>query len=165
MILILCSPSFYATFLLKGTPMKAVLQRVNSASVTIDSQEVAAIKNGLLVLLGIKKGDGEEEMKYLTKKILNLRIFNDENGNMNKSVMDNNLPVLLVSQFTLYGDCKKGNRPSFYEAMPPAEAQAMYNAFISYFKEQHSPVETGVFGAYMQVALINDGPVTIILEK
>lgn len=144
--------------------MKALIQRVTSASVTIDSQIVGEIKKGLLVLLGVGKGDSVREVKYLTDKILGLRIFEDENNKMNLSVMDIGGEILLVSQFTLYGDARKGKRPSFTDAAPPNEAEALYEAMKQEMRSQIN-VECGEFGADMQVALVNDGPVTIILES
>ncbi|NLB62227.1 MAG: D-tyrosyl-tRNA(Tyr) deacylase [Clostridiales bacterium] len=144
--------------------MKAVIQRVTSASVTIDKKVVGEIEKGLLVLLGVGKGDSVREVKYLTDKILGLRIFEDENNKMNLSVLDVGGEILLVSQFTLYGDARKGKRPSFTDAAPPNEAEALYEAMKQEMRSQIN-VECGEFGADMQVALINDGPVTIILES
>ena len=146
--------------------MKLVIQRVKSASVTIDGKIYSSINNGLLVLYGVEKGDTEDFSKYLCDKILKLRIFEDENEKMNLSVKDVNGEILIVSQFTLAGDTRKGTRPSFDSAMPPQEAKIMYENFVSMVRENCSlDVKTGVFGAMMDVALINDGPVTFILEK
>ncbi len=145
--------------------MKAVIQRVNSASVEVENKLISRIEKGLLVLLGFKVDDTHNESEYLIKKITNLRIFGDDKGFMNSSAKDLDLEVLLVSQFTLYGNCKKGNRPSFSEAMPPAEAEKFYNEFVEKFKTVHPKTKTGTFGAYMKVELINDGPVTIILDS
>ena len=145
--------------------MKLVIQRVKSASVTIDGNLFSSINNGLLVLYGVEKNDTEEFSKYLCEKMLKLRIFEDENQKMNLSVKDINGEILIVSQFTLAGDTRKGTRPSFDNAMPPQKANEMYENFVSMTKESGLTVKTGVFGAMMDVALINDGPVTFILEK
>ena len=146
--------------------MKLVIQRVKSASVTINEKIYSSINNGLLVLYGVEKGDTEDFSKYLCDKILKLRIFEDENEKMNLSVKDMNGEILIVSQFTLAGDTRKGTRPSFDSAMPPQEAKIMYENFVSMVRENCSlEVKTGIFGAMMDVALINDGPVTFILEK
>lgn len=145
--------------------MKTVIQRVKSASVTIDGKLHSSIKQGILVLYGVEKGDSEDFSRYLAEKILKLRIFEDENGKMNLSVKDIQGELLIVSQFTLAGDTRKGTRPSFDSAMPPKEAEIMYENFVKMVKESGLTVKTGVFGAMMDVALINDGPVTFILEK
>ncbi|MCR5261102.1 MAG: D-tyrosyl-tRNA(Tyr) deacylase [Candidatus Gastranaerophilales bacterium] len=145
--------------------MKAVIQRVKSASVTIDNELYSSIGQGLLVLYGVEKGDVEENSRYLCDKILKLRIFEDENGKMNLSVKDVQGEILVVSQFTLAGDTRKGTRPSFDTAMPPKEANEMYENFVSMMKESGLTVKTGVFGAMMDVALVNDGPVTFILNS
>lgn len=145
--------------------MKTVIQRVKSASVTIDGQLYSSINQGILVLYGVEKGDIEEFSKYLAEKILKLRIFEDENSKMNLSLKDIQGELLIVSQFTLAGDTRKGTRPSFDTAMPPKEAEIMYNNFVNMAKESGITVKTGIFGAMMDVALINDGPVTFILEK
>jgi len=145
--------------------MKTVIQRVKSASVTIDGKLHSSIGQGILILYGVEKGDCEDFSKYLAEKILKLRIFEDENGKMNLSVKDIEGELLIVSQFTLAGDTRKGTRPSFDSAMPPKEAEVMYENFVKMAKESGLKVKTGVFGAMMDVALINDGPVTFILEK
>lgn len=145
--------------------MKTVIQRVKSASITIDGQLYSSINQGILVFYGVEKGDVEEFSKYLAEKILKLRIFEDENGKMNLSLKDIQGELLIVSQFTLAGDTRKGTRPSFDTAMPPKEAEVMYNNFVDMVKESGLSVKTGVFGAMMDVSLINDGPVTFILEK
>ena len=145
--------------------MKVVIQRVNSASVTVNNEVVSKINNGLLVLVGLHTDDTEEKFDYFINKILNLRIFSDNAGVMNKSILDFGGEILLVSQFTLYADCKKGNRPSYMHAMPPKDAGMLYANFVTKFREKYSKVFDGKFGAYMKVALENDGPVTIILEQ
>lgn len=146
--------------------MKVVLQRVKNASVTVREKQTGAIGKGLLLLVGIHEEDTDEEMKWMCKKILNLRIFDDEEGKMNYSVKDVEGELMVVSQFTLYGDARKGNRPSYVQAARPEKAEQLYNRMIDYLKEGTDlKVETGIFGAHMDVALCNDGPVTIILEK
>lgn len=145
--------------------MKTVIQRVKKASVTIDEKLYSSIDNGLLILYGVEKNDTEDFSKYLCEKILKLRIFEDENQKMNLSVKDINGEILIVSQFTLAGDTRKGTRPSFDTAMPPKDAEIMYQNFVKMMKNSGLTVKTGVFGAMMDVALINDGPVTFILEK
>ena len=145
--------------------MKVVIQRVSAASVTVDGKIISQIENGALVLVGLKSDDSNENFDYIINKILNLRIFNDSVGVMNKSIIDNKLEVLLVSQFTLYADCKKGNRPSYKKAMTSQKAKSLYMSFVSQFKETYSRVQDGEFGADMKVELANDGPVTIILEN
>lgn len=145
--------------------MKTVIQRVKSASVTIDGNLYSSINQGILVLYGVEKGDVDDFSRYLTEKILKLRIFEDDNGKMNLSVKDIHGELLIVSQFTLAGDTRKGTRPSFDSAMPPKEAEVMYENFVKMMKESGLTVKTGIFGAMMDVALINDGPVTFILEK
>ncbi|MCK4265129.1 D-tyrosyl-tRNA(Tyr) deacylase [Candidatus Babeliales bacterium] len=144
--------------------MKAIIQRVTSASVDIDNKEIASINNGMLILLGIHKNDTEKESNYIIKKLINLRIFSDENNLMNKSIVEVGGEILIVSQFTLYGSVKKGNRPSFTETMPPKEAEEFYNKFIKQLKANF-PTKTGKFGAYMKVKLVNDGPITILIDS
>jgi len=144
--------------------MKVVLQRVSEASVTVESHTVGSIRTGLLILLGIAKGDGRAEADYLADKVLGLRIFPDEAGKMNLNVAEAGGALLIVSQFTLYGDCRKGRRPSFDEAAPPAVAQDMYNYFVQRLRMGPVPVETGVFQASMNVRLVNHGPVTLVLD-
>jgi len=144
--------------------MKALIQRVKSASVTIDGELYSKTGQGYLILLGVEKGDSEEKILWLVNKIINLRIFENEEGKMALSVLDVNGEILVVSQFTLCADCKKGTRPSFDSAMPPKEANEMYEKFVKALSEKIT-VKTGVFGAMMDVSLINDGPVTIMLEK
>ena len=146
--------------------MKIVLQRVSSASVSINGKIKEKISTGLVLLLGIKKGDTEEQIKWLSNKIVNLRIFNDENNKMNRSVKDVNGEILLISQFTLYANTKKGTRPSYIEAENPELAIPLYEKFITQLQmDLGKPIATGVFGANMQVELVNNGPVTIVLEK
>ncbi len=145
--------------------MKAVLQRVKHASVSIDGKIYSQIKEGLLVLYGVEKGDTRDKMEWIAKKIPNLRIFEDENDKMNLSVCDINGEILVVSQFTLAADCKKGTRPGFDKAELPQEAEKMYEEFITEIKKSGISVKTGKFGAMMDISLCNNGPVTIILEK
>ena len=146
--------------------MKIVIQRVSSASVTIDKTKVAAIENGLLILLGIVDEDSQEDINWLVRKIANLRIFNDENQVMNKSLIDIDGNVIVVSQFTLQASTKKGSRPSYMKAAKPTIAIPLYNQFVTTLeKELNKKVQTGKFGADMKVALINDGPVTIIIDS
>ena len=146
--------------------MKVVIQRVSEASVTIDGKVVSEIKNGLLILVGVVEEDTKEDIEWLTKKIANLRIFNDENDVMNKSLIDVNGDAIIVSQFTLQASTKKGNRPSYIKAAKPDVAIPLYNQFVSEFEAQlNKKVGTGEFGADMKVALINDGPVTIIIDS
>lgn len=145
--------------------MKIVLQRVKKASVEIDNKLCSSINEGLLLLFGVEKGDSEDKIEFLSSKVLSLRIFEDEKGKMNLSVQDIKGEVLVVSQFTLASDCKKGLRPSFDRAMEPEIAKKMYEKFTKLLKESNLVVKTGVFGANMQVSLVNDGPVTFILEK
>lgn len=145
--------------------MKFVIQRVKNAQVNIDNKTVGKIDNGFLVLIGITHTDTREIADYLVKKLINLRIFEDEKGKMNLSLNDINGSLLLVSQFTLYADCSGGNRPSFIEAAKPEIANELYEYIIGECKKKIDKVETGIFGADMKVSLINDGPVTIILEK
>ena len=144
--------------------MKAVVQRTARASVSIDGNTVGRIDRGLLVLLGIEPDDGEADIEYMVKKCSGLRIFEDENGKMNRSVQDVGGSILLVSQFTLLGDARKGNRPSFTGAAVPEKAIPIYERAISELAKR-LPVQTGVFGADMQVELVNDGPVTILLDS
>lgn len=145
--------------------MKLVVQRVANAKVEVDNKIVGEINKGFLVLLGITHEDTEKNADYLVEKLLNLRIFTDENYKMNLSIKDIKGELLIVSQFTLYADCRKGNRPSFVEAAKPDKAEKLYEYFIEKCATANIPVKTGIFGAHMQVSLLNDGPVTIILEK
>ncbi len=143
--------------------MKLVVQRVTRASVEVDGEITGKINNGLIVLVGFGQNDTSKEADYLAKKLVKLRIFPDENGRMNKSVIDMDYKLLLVPQFTLYASTKK-NRPSFHKALSPDKATELFDYFTDQCR-QHIGVETGVFGAYMKVDLLNDGPVTIMLEK
>lgn len=145
--------------------MRAVVQRVTSADVKIDGNVHGKIDNGFMVLLGVGKGDTDEDMKYIADKIINLRIFGDENDKMNLSLADVNGSLLVISQFTLYGDCSHGRRPYFGDAMAPDEANKMYESFVEYVRSKGIHTETGEFGADMKVTLTNDGPVTIILDS
>ncbi len=145
--------------------MRAVIQRVKNASVTIDGSEAAAIGNGLLTLVGIEEADSAEDIEWLSAKICSLRIFNDENGVMNRSVKETGGDVLVVSQFTLHASTKKGNRPSYIRAAKPETAIPLYMQFIRQMEsELGKKISTGKFGADMQVALVNDGPVTILMD-
>ncbi len=144
--------------------MRALLQRVTSASVTVAGETVGDIGPGLLILLGVGQGDGEDAVDTLVAKIAKLRIFNDAAGKMNLSVREVGSAALVVSQFTLYADASRGNRPSFTGAAPPAEAERLYRYFAEQLKGQGLSVQTGNFGADMQVRLLNDGPVTVWLE-
>ena len=144
--------------------MRAVLTRVNSASVTIDGEVVGSIGKGFLILLGVGPEDTREHCRYLAEKALGLRVFEDENGKMNRCLEDVGGQVLVVSQFTLYGNCRKGRRPSFTEAAPPELGNALYEQFLADCAALGYPPQHGRFGADMQVASVNDGPVTLILD-
>ncbi len=144
--------------------MRAVIQRVSHASVSVDGERISSIEQGLLILLGVGPEDTEEKAKAMTKKIAAMRIFRDAEDKMNLSVRDVGGEAIIVSQFTLYADCSRGNRPSFVNAAPPALAAPLVDRFVELLREQGVPTQTGVFGAYMQVELLNDGPVTIILD-
>lgn len=145
--------------------MRVVVQRVKHASVTINGTVNGKINNGFLVLLGVQSTDSEQDVDYLVKKVTNLRIFSDENDKMNLSLKDVNGELLIVSQFTLYANCKEGNRPSFVEAAKPDIAIPLYEYFVSECKKIIPVVETGIFGADMKVDLLNNGPVTIIMDS
>ena len=145
--------------------MRAVVQRVSSASVAIDQQVVGRIERGLVALVGIVKGDGPADIDYTSGKIRDLRIFPDEAGRMNRSVVEAGGAVLVVSQFTLAGDVRRGRRPDFDDAAPPDVARALYDELVARLRADGVPVETGVFQAHMAVELVNDGPVTILLDS
>ncbi|UTE74252.1 D-aminoacyl-tRNA deacylase [Rossellomorea marisflavi] len=145
--------------------MKVVLQRSKQASVMVDGEVKGRIQSGLVLLVGITHGDTEAEAAYIADKVVNLRIFEDGEGKMNDSLLDRGGEILSISQFTLYGDTRKGRRPNFMDAAKPEEAEAIYDRFNALLREKGVQVETGVFGAMMDVQLINDGPVTLIVEK
>jgi len=146
--------------------LRIVLQRVSKASVTVDEKTISSIDNGLLLLLGITQEDNFEDIQWLARKIVNLRIFNDEYGVMNKSVLDIEGDIIVVSQFTLYASTKKGNRPSYIKAAKPDMAISLYESFVSEIQGVlGKKVVTGIFGANMQVTLVNDGPVTITIDS
>ena len=146
--------------------MKIVVQRVKNAKVDVDGKTVGKIDKGFLVLLGVTNGDTKEQADYLAKKLCKLRVFTDENDKMNLDIKQVGGKILIVSQFTLYANCKDGNRPSFTEAARPEEAEELYEYFCEQCKEKYGiEVQKGIFGAHMEVSLLNDGPVTIIIEK
>jgi D-tyrosyl-tRNA(Tyr) deacylase len=145
--------------------MRAVIQRVLESAVTVDDRTVGRIGKGLLVLLGVADGDARPEADYLADKISNLRIFEDPDGKMNRSLLDTGGEMLVVSQFTLLGDCRKGRRPSFVKAAAPETANALYEYFVTVCKQKGIHIQTGEFGAMMSVSLVNDGPVTLIVES
>ena len=145
--------------------MKAVIQRVSQASVTVDNQRIGEISKGLLILLGVEQGDSIRDVEWLSQKIAHLRIFSDPEGKMNLSLLDVKGSALIISQFTLFGDCRKGRRPSFVSAANPEQAQALYGSFCEAIKELGIPVSTGRFAADMQVELTNNGPVTLIIDS
>ncbi|MFT9848424.1 D-aminoacyl-tRNA deacylase [Aneurinibacillus sp. REN35] len=145
--------------------MRVVVQRSKQASVTVSSQITGSIDSGLVLLVGITHGDTKDDAEYVAEKIANLRIFEDESGKMNHSVVDVGGSILSVSQFTLYGDTRKGRRPSFVDAARPEQAEPLYDFFNEKLRERGLTVATGVFGAMMDVALVNDGPVTLIVES
>ena len=145
--------------------MRVILQRVNFASVEVNKKEVSRINKGLLLFVGFGKDDTDEDLKYIFRKILNLRIFEDQNYKMNLSVLDMSYEILIVSQFTLYGDCRKGNRPSFDNSLSSIEAKRKYEEFLRLFYDNNIKVKTGIFQADMKVLLENDGPVTIQLDS
>jgi len=145
--------------------MRILLQRVSKASVIINSNNFSSINKGLLVFLGIQTKDTLKDVQYLTHKLINLRIFNDDDGLMNLSVLDKQYSIMLISQFTLYGNCKKGNRPSFINAEKPKKAKVLYQLFIDELKKYNINLETGKFGANMTVNLTNSGPVTLWIDS
>ena len=145
--------------------MKALIQRVSAASVKIKNKEYSSINEGLCVFLGVKKSDTELDVKYLVEKIINLRIFSDKNDKINKSIYDIRGSILIVSQFTLYANCKKGNRPSFIDSADKLSATPLYDLFVNLLRKKKINIRTGIFGSDMKINLINEGPVTIILES
>lgn len=145
--------------------MKVILQRVSSGRVLVENQTIAEINRGVVLLLGIGRDDGEEEARFLAHKIVNLRIFEDEGGKMNRSLLDVGGAAIVVSQFTLYADTRKGRRPSFTNAAPPDIAHPLVDRFVEMLTNHGVPCQTGEFGEHMQVEIHNDGPVTIILER
>ena len=145
--------------------MRAIIQRVSKAEVVVDNDVTGKIQQGLLVLLGIEEGDSQKDCDYLADKVAGLRVFDDAEGKMNLAVTDVDGKLLVVSQFTLLGDCRKGRRPSFVDAAPPEIGQQQYEAFCQRIREQGIDVETGRFRSHMQVQLVNDGPVTLMLDS
>jgi D-aminoacyl-tRNA deacylase len=145
--------------------MRAVIQRVSRASVRIDGRIQGSIQHGMLVLLGIRASDTTTDLQWLAEKVINLRIFEDQQGKMNRSLADFDGEMLIISQFTLYGDCRKGRRPGFSSAAPPEIAEPLYQQFIEEVKNKQVRVATGIFQATMEVELVNDGPVTLLLDS
>ena len=145
--------------------MRALVQRVSRASVTVDDKTIGQIDQGLLLLVGFGPGDGEQALRFCAEKCANLRIFADDEGRMNRSLLDIGGGVLCISQFTLYGDCRKGRRPGFTEAAPPECAEPLYERFVQFLEETGLQVACGVFGAHMVVDLDNDGPVTLMVQS
>jgi D-tyrosyl-tRNA(Tyr) deacylase len=145
--------------------LKVLVQRVSQASVTVDGETIGQIDQGLLLLVGFGPGDDEQALRFCAEKCANLRIFADDEGKMNRSLLDIGGGVLCISQFTLYGDCRKGRRPSFTAAAPPEKAEALYEHFLAILAAQGLKPERGVFGAYMQIEIHNDGPVTLMVES
>ena len=145
--------------------MRAVVQRVTRASVTVDNKIVGQIKAGMVILLGVGNEDNKDDILYLADKIMGLRFFDDEDGKLNLSVKDIGGQMLVVSQFTLFGDCRKGRRPSYSNAATPETANQLYEEFVKYLKDNNMKVETGIFQAEMQLELVNDGPVTLLVDS
>ena len=145
--------------------MRLVIQRVREAKVTVDESTTGSIRTGFVVLIGISRSDTPCDADYLVDKLIGLRVFPDSEGKMNRNIQDAGGALLLISQFTLYGDCRRGRRPSFDEAAPPEQAEALYNYFVARARNGPVPVETGIFQASMQVHLVNDGPVTIWMDS
>ena len=145
--------------------MRAVVQRVTSASVTVGEEVTGAVGPGMMVLIGVSSEDGPADLKYIAEKVMHLRIYDDENGVMNRSILDAGGAILAVSQFTLYGDARGGRRPSYFRAAKPEKAEKMYEKLIAQWREAGIHVETGRFRTEMQVSLVNDGPVTILLDS
>jgi D-tyrosyl-tRNA(Tyr) deacylase len=145
--------------------MRVVLQRVSRASVRVGGREIGAIGTGFLLLVGFNAQDGPEQVEWMAEKVVGLRVFGDEDGKMNRDLPDVGGSVLVVSQFTVYGDTRKGRRPSFVHAAPPEIAEPLYASFVAALEQRGTTVATGVFGAVMDVSLVNDGPVTLVLER
>ncbi len=145
--------------------MIAVIQRVSKAAISIKGKQIAEIDNGLVILIGVMSDDNETDCQYLQDKIVHFRIFNDDSEKMNLSIKDINGEALVISQFTLCGNWKKGRRPSFINAAPPERGKKLYNLFVEYMESENIPTKTGRFGAMMEVSLINDGPVTFVLDS
>jgi D-tyrosyl-tRNA(Tyr) deacylase len=145
--------------------MRVVVQRVSEASVAVGGTVVSSIGPGILVLAAFRSGDAESDLEWMARKCLDLRIFEDDGGKMNRSVLDRGGEVLVVSQFTLYGECRKGRRPDFLESAPADEARALYEQFLDRMKSRYPKIAGGVFGATMSVRLVNDGPVTLIIDR
>ena len=145
--------------------MRTLVQRVSQASVTVDNTIIGEIQQGLLLLVGFRPGDDEQDLRFCAEKCANLRIFPDCDGKMNRSLLDIGGAILAVSQFTLYGDCRRGRRPSFIAAAPPPRALQLYGRFVELLRQHTPAVEEGVFGAQMEVELTNDGPVTLMIES
>ena len=150
---------------MQGCTVRVLLQRVKKANVTVEGTTLGSIGRGVVLLVGVGPEDTEKEAEYVADKCVNLRIFEDSEGKMNLSALDVGGEALVISQFTLYGDCRKGRRPSFTDAAPPEVAQKLYNYFIERLGQEGLPVESGVFQAMMEVHLVNDGPVTILLDS
>jgi D-aminoacyl-tRNA deacylase len=145
--------------------MRAVIQRVEQASVSVDGQVCGRIGRGLLVLIAVEQTDGEKDLTFMNRKILNLRVFDDDQGRMNRSIREAGGEILVVSQFTLYGDCRKGNRPSYSRAAGPGQAERLYDRLIEEMRREGLSVASGQFQAMMKVMLVNDGPVTLIVDS
>lgn len=145
--------------------MRVVLQRVSRASVRVGGRDIGAIGTGFLLLVGFNAQDGPEQVEWMAEKVVGLRVFGDEDGKMNRDLRDVGGSVLVVSQFTVYGDTRKGRRPSFVHAAPPEIAEPLYASFVAALEQRGTTVATGVFGAVMDVSLVNDGPVTLVLER
>jgi D-tyrosyl-tRNA(Tyr) deacylase len=148
-----------------GATVRVVVQRVACASVTVDGREVGAVERGLVVLVGIASGDGDEAVAWMADKVAGLRVFPDDDGKMNRSLLEIGGGALVVSQFTLYGDATRGRRPSFIDAAPPEAAEPIYQRFVEALRGRGVAVATGVFGATMAISLVNDGPVTLVIER
>lgn len=155
----------YIELIARGDFMRAVVQKVKKSSVKVDGKVVGQIGKGINALIGITEGDTLEDIEYLKNKILNLRIFEDEEGKLNKSLKDVNGELLVISQFTLYGDCRRGRRPSFIEALSGDKSEKIYNDFVDLCRKEVPNVQTGVFGAHMDVDIQNDGPVTLLIDS